>query len=170
MKNWKAWLIILVVILALGVIATGLIFLRGNEDGWICNNGEWTKHGNPSASKPTELCPGQKNQACTEEAKICSDGSAVGRTGPNCEFAPCPATSTTQIANPASVNCKEKGGTSEIITKEDGSQYGNCKLPDGSECEEWAFMRGECPQGSSPIDPRAVGSSGAPIVIPGAIK
>src|SRR3972149_2229878 len=28
--------------------------------------------------------------ACTEEAKICSDGSAVGRTGPNCEFAPCP--------------------------------------------------------------------------------
>ena len=28
--------------------------------------------------------------ACTEEAKICADGSAVGRTGPNCEFAPCP--------------------------------------------------------------------------------
>ncbi len=29
--------------------------------------------------------------ACTAEAKICPDGSAVGRTGPNCEFAPCPA-------------------------------------------------------------------------------
>jgi len=28
--------------------------------------------------------------ACTKEAKICPDGSAVGRTGPNCEFAPCP--------------------------------------------------------------------------------
>ncbi len=28
--------------------------------------------------------------ACTEEAKLCPDGSAVGRTGPNCEFAPCP--------------------------------------------------------------------------------
>ena len=28
--------------------------------------------------------------ACTQEAKICPDGSAVGRTGPNCEFAPCP--------------------------------------------------------------------------------
>lgn len=27
--------------------------------------------------------------ACTEEAKLCPDGSAVGRTGPNCEFAPC---------------------------------------------------------------------------------
>lgn len=31
-----------------------------------------------------------KPVACTEEAKLCSDGSAVGRTGPNCEFAPCP--------------------------------------------------------------------------------
>src|SRR3989338_7539618 len=28
--------------------------------------------------------------ACTQEAKICPDGSAVGRTGPNCEFAACP--------------------------------------------------------------------------------
>ncbi|MEK9180142.1 MAG: hypothetical protein AAB897_01910 [Patescibacteria group bacterium] len=28
--------------------------------------------------------------ACTQEAKICPDGSAVGRTGPNCEFEKCP--------------------------------------------------------------------------------
>ena len=28
--------------------------------------------------------------ACSQEAKLCSDGSAVGRTGPNCEFAQCP--------------------------------------------------------------------------------
>ncbi|MFA6160416.1 MAG: Gmad2 immunoglobulin-like domain-containing protein [Parcubacteria group bacterium] len=28
--------------------------------------------------------------ACTEEAKLCPDGSAVSRTAPNCEFAPCP--------------------------------------------------------------------------------
>lgn len=30
-------------------------------------------------------------RACTMEAKVCPDGSAVGRTGPNCEFAACPA-------------------------------------------------------------------------------
>lgn len=30
--------------------------------------------------------------ACTEEAKICPDGSAVGRTGPNCAFPDCPDT------------------------------------------------------------------------------
>ena len=29
-------------------------------------------------------------KACTQEAKICPDGSAVGRIGPDCEFAPCP--------------------------------------------------------------------------------
>lgn len=27
---------------------------------------------------------------CTLDAKICPDGTSVGRTGPNCEFAPCP--------------------------------------------------------------------------------
>ena len=36
---------------------------------------------------------------CTQEAQQCPDGSYVGRTGPNCEFSPCPnpiATSTSQ--------------------------------------------------------------------------
>jgi hypothetical protein len=28
---------------------------------------------------------------CTADAMVCSDGSAVGRTGPNCEFAACPS-------------------------------------------------------------------------------
>lgn len=33
---------------------------------------------------------GPGDVACTMDAKICPDGSAVGRQGPNCEFAPCP--------------------------------------------------------------------------------
>ena len=32
---------------------------------------------------------------CTAEAKLCPDGSAVGRTGPKCEFAACPSVTTT---------------------------------------------------------------------------
>jgi hypothetical protein len=28
--------------------------------------------------------------SCTMEAKLCDDGSSVGRTGPNCEFTACP--------------------------------------------------------------------------------
>lgn len=36
--------------------------------------------------------------ACTMDAKICPDGSAVGRVGPNCEFAPCPDASVSSGA------------------------------------------------------------------------
>jgi len=36
---------------------------------------------------PNEIEP----VACTMEAKLCPDGSYVGRSGPNCEFAECPA-------------------------------------------------------------------------------
>ena len=48
-----------------------------------------------------------------------------------------------QLPNPASVYCKEQGGTLEIRTAEDGSQSGYC-IFDDFECEEWAFFRGEC--------------------------
>ena len=34
---------------------------------------------------------GGNQTACTQEAKICPDGVSVGRTGPNCSFAVCPA-------------------------------------------------------------------------------
>ncbi|MCX6746250.1 MAG: hypothetical protein NTX00_04540 [Candidatus Parcubacteria bacterium] len=40
-------------------------------------------------AKPKQL-PVNTNQFCTQEAKLCPDGSAVSRTGPNCEFALCP--------------------------------------------------------------------------------
>jgi len=35
---------------------------------------------------------GESWTACSGEAKLCPDGSAVGRAGPNCEFAFCPNT------------------------------------------------------------------------------
>lgn len=36
--------------------------------------------------------------ACTLEARICPDGSYVGRTGPNCEFAECPNPGTIKVS------------------------------------------------------------------------
>ena len=53
------------------------------------------------------------------------------------------STNNTQIANPASVNCVEKGGKLSIVDKPDG-QIGMCTLSDGTVCEEWAYFRGEC--------------------------
>ncbi|MEA3339639.1 MAG: DUF333 domain-containing protein [Chloroflexota bacterium] len=34
-------------------------------------------------------------------------------------------------------------------TGDDGGEYGVCVFSDGSECEEWAFFRGECEPGES---------------------
>nr|WP_256969518.1 hypothetical protein [Crenothrix polyspora] len=39
---------------------------------------------------PALNCPAEDLVACTMEVKICPDGSGVGRSGPFCEFAPCP--------------------------------------------------------------------------------
>ncbi len=36
---------------------------------------------------------------CTQEAKLCPDGSYVSRTGPKCEFAACPATKASPAPN-----------------------------------------------------------------------
>lgn len=61
---------------------------------------------------------------------------------------PASGTGSSQIANPASLNCLQKGGRLEIRITADGSQYGACIFSDGSECEEWAFFRGQCPPAS----------------------
>jgi hypothetical protein len=42
----------------------------------------------------------EKPVACTLEAKLCSDGSYVGRTGPNCEFTLCPHEDLIRVFSP----------------------------------------------------------------------
>lgn len=54
--------------------------------------------------------------ACTMEAKICPDGSAVGRTGPNCEFAPCPL--VPEIDDSLQKHMDEKSGLIKLETPE----------------------------------------------------
>lgn len=51
------------------------------------------------------------------------------------------------LANPASVNCQDKGGSLSIKTRPDGGQYGLCYFDDGRACEEWSMFRGDCPVG-----------------------
>lgn len=51
-----------------------------------------------------------------------------------------------ETANPASVFCSQQNGQVEFRLDETGGQYGVCILADGTECEEWAFFRGECQQ------------------------
>jgi hypothetical protein len=65
--KWKLILSLVVILVLVGNVSLGLFLMNRN-------------------SKP--------QVACTMEAKICPDGSSVGRIGPKCEFSPCPKTST----------------------------------------------------------------------------
>jgi hypothetical protein len=49
-----------------------------------------------------QTTPPTDQPMCTTEAKMCPDGSGVGRTGPNCEFAPCPGAAAEPTEPPAS--------------------------------------------------------------------
>jgi len=62
-------------------------------------------------------------------------------------IAGCNSSSTTDVANPASENCVERGGQVIIQERGDGGQYGVCTFEDNLQCEEWAMMRGDCPVG-----------------------
>ena len=57
---------------------------------------------------------------------------------------------TIGMPNPAAVYCQEQGYAVENRTDENGGQYGMCIFPDGSECDEWAYYRGECSPGGPP--------------------
>jgi hypothetical protein len=56
----------------------------------------WMSQKNQPDEAQNPNLPIEKQGICTQEAKQCSDGSYVSRTGPNCEFAPCPEEKTKQ--------------------------------------------------------------------------
>ncbi len=57
-------------------------------------------------------------QACTQEAKLCPDGSAVGRTGPKCEFTECPSTGDTTSPLEARIDQEVSSGGVRITPLE----------------------------------------------------
>lgn len=59
-RNKKALTIMIAVIAILALWFFIRFFIGGPEDTWICQNGEWVKHGNPSAPMPAEPCGKEK--------------------------------------------------------------------------------------------------------------
>jgi len=57
MKKPYFWLIIVILLLA-AAAAVALRLASGPEDNWFCTDGNWVKHGHPSAPMPTVYCPG----------------------------------------------------------------------------------------------------------------
>ncbi len=92
------------------------------------------------ASRPTP-----SPVACTQEAKLCPDGSYVSRTGPNCTFAECPSSGLTCLKDadcPSSkYTCQETQGSGTACSSADPTCIpthtiiaGECKLKAGNAC------------------------------------
>lgn len=97
--------------------------------------------------------------ACTMEAKLCPDGSAVGRAGPLCEFAPCPpsdsnSTGTTEAKLNQSVNAFGVGVTplavledsrcpTDVVCIQAGTVRANMRISDEIETMEKIMALGE---------------------------
>lgn len=116
MESKKIWLIIFLLIGVAGIFVA-IYYIDKSKNTWVCENNQWVKRGNPSVLPP-------------------SSGCGVAE--------PIEQENNTALANPASVNCLEKGGQIEIKKDAEGGEHGMCIFPNGKECEEWAFFRGEC--------------------------
>jgi uncharacterized membrane protein len=53
-KQFLFQIIAMVMVTAMFVVAGIRVF--SSEDGWTCQNGEWVKHGNPTAEMPSRIC------------------------------------------------------------------------------------------------------------------
>lgn len=86
-KGLSPIIIYLIIIAAVVLIGAGVLFFYNPS----------IKPG-PTENRPINnpIVNGRPDPvACTMEAKLCPDGSYVGRTGPNCEFSPCPSSVST---------------------------------------------------------------------------
>ena len=91
-----------------------------------------------SDSEPCVTCPTCPGSSLTwtkpSDTKISElDETQCGRTGAE----------SIGMGNPAAVYCDEMGYEYKVEKTDDGEK-GICVLPDGSECDAWAFYRGEC--------------------------
>ncbi|MCK9360821.1 hypothetical protein M0Q28_01160 [Patescibacteria group bacterium] len=88
MNQDKTGLWLAIGLLGLTVIVLGAYVLFGG-----------TMRGPSYVERPMPVEPdgGPGGVVCTMEAKQCPDGSYVGRTGPRCEFAPCPTGAKVEI-------------------------------------------------------------------------
>ncbi|MFH0770889.1 MAG: hypothetical protein V1926_05975 [Candidatus Peregrinibacteria bacterium] len=48
------WILIVGLLLCAGAV---LSVLRNPEDSWLCGQGQWVRHGQPSNPMPEESCP-----------------------------------------------------------------------------------------------------------------
>lgn len=52
-RNTTAIIVSVAIVVALAV---AVVYLRGDEDGWVCSNGAWSRHGSPDEPMPLTGC------------------------------------------------------------------------------------------------------------------
>lgn len=82
-------LVMLVLALVVGALIVGIFF------GMKQSSTKMVETNSPQVANPT-VAEGSTT-ICTMDAKVCPDGSSVGRSGPNCEFAECPVVITPSV-------------------------------------------------------------------------
>jgi hypothetical protein len=81
MNNQKIPTVAGTIIIIILAITIGVFTYQLGKDNWQA------LENSPQVQNLIDKKP--SNIACTQEMKQCPDGNYVGRTGPNCEFAPC---------------------------------------------------------------------------------
>lgn len=75
--------LVLVALIFFGIIFVVRFVFGGSEDTWICENGQWIKHGSPAASKPTSGCGEEntlsQNVAYQVATQKCTDGKVLSK-------------------------------------------------------------------------------------------
>lgn len=79
-KTGAGIIIVVAIVSAIGFFAWKIIGIKENKD-----------RANPAGGHS------QNSQVCTQDAKLCPDGSYVSRTGPNCEFTECSDSGDSEI-------------------------------------------------------------------------
>lgn len=88
-----------------------------------------------TASAPPAV-PADEEVACTMDAKMCPDGSAVGRSGPTCSFAACPGV---EVPADQLVDVTEKADLITVATPEPGNYIASPLTVSGMARGYWFF-------------------------------
>jgi hypothetical protein len=98
-----------------------------------------------SDNKKAALSGELKGKVCPQMAKLCPDGSSVGMTGPNCEFAKCPGE---EAASGAAPKCGSCAGCAKCPDKANAAKSSG-KAKEILKAQAACPMAKTCPDGST---------------------